>query len=177
MKRPATRLRIGSILDDSTVRAASEGSPDGGRYDIVHSWGVLHHTGNMDLAVKNAASLVKPGGHFVVALYNRHWSSAPWLAIKYAYCKSPRLIQKLFIWALAPVIYVAKWLVTKDDPKKQQRGMDFMYNVIDWVGGYPYEYASREETLRLIEPLGFKCVNYIATEVPTGCNEFVFVRA
>jgi len=80
---------IGSILDDEVVRRARAASPGGEGFDIVHSWGVLHHTGNMKLAVLNAASLVRPGGHLVVALYNRHWSSRPWLAIKYLYCKSP----------------------------------------------------------------------------------------
>ncbi len=155
---------------------AREACPSKEGYDVVHSWGVLHHTGDMDLAVRNSASLVRPGGHFVVALYNRHWSSLPWLGIKYAYCKSPAFAQKLFVTALTPVIYAAKWMVTRGDPRKQARGMDFFYNVVDWVGGYPYEYANREEVLRLIEPLGFRCVHFIPSEVPTGCNEFVFQR-
>lgn len=168
---------IGSILDAETVRRALEASPEGRGYDIVHSWGVLHHTGDMGLAVRNAASLVKPGGHFVVALYNRHWSSRPWLAIKYAYCKSPATLQRLMVRALSPVIYAAKWMVTRQDPRRQQRGMDFFYNVVDWVGGYPYEYADRGEVEAMIGPLGFRPVHFVASEVPTGCNEFVFRRA
>jgi len=167
---------IGSILDSEVVARMRQASPAGGVYDIVHSWGVLHHTGDMRLAIRNAASLVRPGGHLVLAIYNRHWSSRPWLAIKYAYCKSPEPIRKLMVWALAPVIFVAKWLVTRDDPRKQQRGMDFYYNVVDWVGGYPYEYASTDELARMVEPLGFQCVHVMASEVPTGCNEFVFRR-
>jgi len=170
-------VAIGSILDDSIVQHARTASPNGAGYDIVHSWGVLHHTGNMRLAVKNAASLVKPGGYFVVALYNRHWSSRPWLLIKYIYCKSPSVVQKLLVWALMPVIYVAKFLVTKEEPRKQARGMDFFYNVVDWVGGYPYEYASKAEALALIEPMGFRCVKFVPSQVPTGCNEFVFQRS
>jgi 2-polyprenyl-6-hydroxyphenyl methylase/3-demethylubiquinone-9 3-methyltransferase len=127
--------------------------------------------------VKNAASLVVPGGYFVVALYNRHWSSRPWLLIKYIYCKSPPILQKLLVGALMPLIYIAKLLVTNDDPRKQARGMDFFYNVVDWVGGYPYEYASKAEALALIEPLGFNCLKFIPSQVPTGCNEFVFHRS
>ena len=112
----------------------------------------------------------------MIALYNRHWSSRPWLIIKYIYCKSPPALQKLLVSMLAPVIYVAKWLVTREDPRNQSRGMDFFYNVVDWVGGYPYEYASREEVLTMVEPLGFTCTRHIPSQVPTGCNEFVFRR-
>ena len=167
---------IGSVLEKAIVQRARDASPDSAGYDIVHSWGVLHHTGDMRLAVQNAASLVKPKGYFVLALYNRHWSSRPWRLVKYAYCKSPPALQKLLVWALSPVIYVAKWLVTKEDPHKQSRGMDFFYNVIDWVGGYPYEYASKGEVLALVQPLGFRCVKFLSCQVPTGCNEFVFQR-
>lgn len=168
---------IGSVLDQKTLERAREASHDSGRYDIVHSWGVLHHTGNMQRAIQNAASLVKPDGHFVVALYNRHWSSGAWLLIKYAYCKSPAVVQKIFIRALLPVVYIAKWLVTREDPRKQSRGMDFFYDVVDWVGGYPYEYASKDEVLALIEPLGFRCISFLPSQVPTGCNQFVFQRS
>lgn len=167
---------IGSILDQDTVDRARAVSADGVAFDIVHSWGVLHHTGDMIRAVRNAASLVRPGGHFVVALYNRHWSSRPWLAIKYLYCKSHPAVQKALVAALYPVIFAAKWLVTRDDPRKQMRGMGFFHNVVDWVGGYPYEYASAAEVLAMIEPLGFRCVASMPAEVPTGCNEFVFRR-
>lgn len=169
-------VMIGSILDARAVERMRRASPQGGLYDVVHSWGVLHHTGDMRLAIRNAASLVRPAGHLVLALYNRHWSSRPWLAVKYAYCKSPQPIQRLMVSMLSPVIFVAKWLVTRSDPRKQQRGMDFHYNVVDWVGGYPYEYASTGEIVRMVEPLGFECVHIADTEVPTGCNEFVFRR-
>jgi SAM-dependent methyltransferase len=168
---------IGSILDESTVRCAREASPTGDGYDIVHSWGVLHHTGDMSSAIRSAASLVNPHGHLVIAIYNRHWSSGPWLLIKYLYGKSPQLLRRLLVWLLTPVIYAAKWIVTKDQPLKQARGMDFFYDVVDWVGGYPYEYASTTEILSLIEPLGFRCLRVLQSRVPTGCNEFVFQRS
>ena len=164
---------VGSILDDAVVKQLRQLTPSG-TYDIVHSWGVLHHTGDMTTAIRNAASLVRPGGTFVLALYNRHWTSSTWLAIKYLYCKSPELLQRLFIMLLYPIIWLAKFIVTGKNPMRQQRGMDFMYNVIDWVGGYPYEYESIEETERRMKALGFTLDKAVPAEVPTGCNEFVF---
>jgi len=168
-------LVIGSILDSNIVKKLKDKSPEGNGYDIVHSWGVLHHTGNMKLAINNAASLVKPGGYLVIAIYNRHWSSPAWRVIKWLYCKSPSLIKKQFVMGFYPIIYAAKWWVTRRNPKTQSRGMDFYYNVIDWVGGYPYEYASRLEVEECLLFHGFEPINFIPAEVPTGCNEFVFV--
>lgn len=170
-------LVIGSILDPAVVARLRAVAPSGtGCYEVVHSWGVLHHTGDMTTALAHAAALVSPGGHLVVAIYNRHWSSRPWLWIKWLYVHSPRWMQKLLIGISYPLIFAAKWLVTRRDPRRQQRGMDFYYNVIDWVGGYPYEYASVREMTRRMEAHGFIPVKTVAAEVPTGCNEFVFRR-
>src|SRR6476660_5809076 len=67
---------IGSIVDPALVRQLKTHPLHGNEgFDVVHSWGVLHHTGNMRQALKNAAELVRPDGHLVVAIYNRHWSS------------------------------------------------------------------------------------------------------
>lgn len=167
---------VGSILDPRVVDALKAKSPGGQGYDIVHSWGVLHHTGRMWEAIGNASGLVKPGGSLFLALYNRHWSSPAWTAIKRGYVSAPAWLQKAFIGVLMPVIFAAKFLVTGKNPLAKDRGMDFRYDVIDWVGGYPYEYASREEVVRFLEDRGFTLVDSSAAEVPTGCNEFVFAR-
>lgn len=168
---------IGSILDSSTVEKLCKSTPDGNRcYDIVHSWGALHHTGNMKLAIMNAAGLVKDGGNFVLSFYNRHWSSPIWLMIKWFYCKSAKWIQRVMITLLYPIIWFAKLLITKKNPKEQARGMDFFYDVIDWVGGYPYEYADTKTIQHFVENLGFKLVKTVPATVPTGCNEFVFKK-
>ena len=165
---------VGSILDPDVVQKIEH--INSGKFDVVHSWGVLHHTGKMKSAIKNAASLVKPNGYFVIAIYNRHWSSLLWLFIKWFYCKSPVFLQKIMIKIFYPIIYLAKWIVTGQNPKNQLRGMDFFYDVIDWVGGYPYEYASTNEINLYVENLGFKSIKTVTAQVPTGCNEFVFRR-
>jgi len=174
--RRGPNVVVGSILDQHVVLQLSALGNAGGKYDFVHSWGVLHHTGNMHQAILNAGSLVAPGGYLILAIYNRHWSSRSWLFIKFLYVKSPGWFRRLLVAAFYPVIYIAKWLTTKGDPKKQERGMDFYYNVIDWVGGYPYEYASKDEILSRLAAMGFRPIKVVPSIVPTGCNEFVFQR-
>jgi 2-polyprenyl-6-hydroxyphenyl methylase/3-demethylubiquinone-9 3-methyltransferase len=144
-----------------------------GTFDIVYSWGVLHHTGNMRLALENTGQRVARNGLLMIAIYNRHWSSFPWKVIKWFYNRVGPLGQKILIWTFMPVIFFAKWLVTFENPMKMQRGMEFMHNVVDWVGGYPYEYASIPEMTALLAGLGFETLNVNPAAVPTGCNEFV----
>ncbi len=71
---------------------------------------------------------------------------------------------------------MAKYMVTLKNPLDQDRGMHFYYNVIDWIGGFPYEYASKSEVITFIESLGFKCIRFRPSLVPTGCNEYIFVK-
>jgi len=174
----AIPLVVGSILDEAVV-AELRSRPEAGEagFDVVHSWGVLHHTGDMKRALAHAASLVRPGGHFVVAIYNRHWSSLPWLWIKATYVHSPRWLQRAMVAALYPVIWLAKLAVTGKNPKAMDRGMDFFYDVVDWVGGYPYEYATIAEMQAHCAPHGLALVRSVPAKVPTGCNEMVFRKA
>ncbi len=162
------RTRIVSILDDEFVQSARAG------FDVVHSWGVLHHTGNMYKAIENACALVADGGYFVCSIYNKHWSSPIWKIIKWSYNKLPRPVQQLAIGLFYPVIFTAKWIVTGRNPRKKDRGMDFLHDVVDWVGGYPYEYAGREEIRDFVCRQGFECLKIRRARVPTGCNEFIF---
>lgn len=147
-----------------------------GKFDIVYSWGVLHHTGNMWKAIDLASKLAAPHSLFVIAIYNKHWSSGMWKMVKWFYNAMPKFVQRLMIWIYYPIIVMAKLIVTRKNPFKKRRGMSFYYDVIDWVGGYPYEYAAKEEVINHLEKAGFKCVKFVKPAVPTGCNEFVFLK-
>jgi SAM-dependent methyltransferase len=164
-------VRVGSILDQEIPELYGR-SP----FDIVHSWGVLHHTGDMRKAIENAAEIVKVHGYLVLAIYNAHWSSPLWWHIKWLYNKAPDLIKRFMINCGYPVIYLAKWFITKKNPLNKERGMDFYHDVIDWIGGYPYEYAKPEEIREMVQVLGFESVKFVPAQVPTGCNEYVFRR-
>lgn len=155
-----------SVLDSKQMAAL-------GRYDVVYAWGVLHHTGAMYEAIRAAVQRLNPGGWFVIAIYNRHWSSPLWKGIKWLYNRLGKVGQKILIWIFTPIIFAAKWLVTFKNPLKMRRGMDFMHNVVDWLGGYPYEYASVEEVVRFLKTLNLKVVEVRPANTPTGCNEFI----
>jgi 2-polyprenyl-3-methyl-5-hydroxy-6-metoxy-1,4-benzoquinol methylase len=148
-----------------------------GAFDVVYAWGSLHHTGSMWTAVRNVAQCVAPGGLFVLAIYNKHVSSPIWRAIKWTYNQVPGPVQRLMVYLFGGVIYVAKWLVTRSHPLKKERGMDFWFDVVDWVGGHPYEYAEPAEVEQRLHSNGFKLRRYVASQVPTGCNEFVFLNS
>jgi 2-polyprenyl-6-hydroxyphenyl methylase/3-demethylubiquinone-9 3-methyltransferase len=75
-----------------------------------------------------------------------------------------------------PVIFAAKFFVTGKNPLSQNRGMDFYYDVVDWVGGYPYEYIDPDDFIQVMNSKGFSCLRKIDPAVPTGCVEFVFQK-
>ena len=110
-----------------------------GQFDLVYAWGSLHHTGAMWEAIRNTANLVTPGGTLILAIYNRHLTSPVWRGIKWLYNRVPKLVQRLMAFVFAGIIYLAKLAVTRRNPLEKERGMDFWYDVIDWIGGYPYE--------------------------------------
>lgn len=162
---------IGSILDSSVVSDLRTKGP----FDIVHSWGVLHHTGNMWQAIDNAASLVKNDGHLVIALYARHWTSPLWKAVKWTYVHSPRAIQQGMALSFYPIMrFRARQL---GNYQANTRGMEFRHDLVDWIGGYPYEYAKKEEVIAYLKGKGFAAIRFKGTAGMTGCHEYVFQRS
>ena len=158
-----------SVLDSQDMQTL-------GQFDVVYAWGSLHHTGAMLDAIRIVARQVATNGTLVLAIYNKHWTSPVWKLIKRFYNGVPHVIQHIFVPFFAAIIYVAKFLVTRRNPLSKERGMDFWYDVIDWIGGYPYEYATPQEVERFMGAQGYMLKNFIAAQVPTGCNEFVFGR-
>lgn len=157
-------------------------------YDIVYSWGVLHHTGNLFDAMEKAGSLVKPGGVLVLAIYKKSPLCAFWRKEKKFYTSLPS-------WARLPFdyLYAGAYLLGKiaqgENPVEfirnyeQERGMRFMNDVRDWLGGYPYESATPDEVRALVEAQGFQTEVVYNAAAPTlsglfgcGCAEYVFTR-
>ena len=161
---------VGNSLDEEFLSGL-------GCFDIVYAWGVLHHTGAMWDAIRQVAGRVVPNrGVLVIAIYNRHWTSGMWKQIKRLYNLASKPCRALMNYLFGALIYLALWVTTGQNPLKKERGMDFWYDVIDWLGGYPYEYATVGEVVDCVRPLGLRLERVQRPRGWTGCNEFVFVH-
>ena len=158
----------GSILDaDFTSRL--------GPADVVYSWGVLHHTGNMWQAIANTCSLVNPGGQLVLAIYNRTRLWRFWLAFKRAYNRGGGAVKALLVWFLLVPRLLARLLLRKP-LSGIGRGMSLYHDAVDWAGGLPYECAAFEEIAEFCTRKGFVLVRCVRTN-SSGCNQYVFRKA
>lgn len=144
-----------------------------GSFDIVYSWGVLHHTGDMWTAIRNAAAFVKPGGLFTIAIYRKTPWCGFWRWEKERYVRGGR-IYRGFAVSVYVVLRVLRDLLRLRNPLKKilghnrKRGMKWYTDVIDWIGGYPYESATAEEITAFVEPLGFRLVQSAKTKNKSG---------
>lgn len=155
--------------------------------DVVYSWGVLHHTGDMYAAIRNAAALVAPSGMLAIAIYNRETSrwldSERWLRIKRAYNHTSRAGQ-LAMEGLYGVYWLGGRLRSRENPirvareYRKSRGMALRTDLIDWLGGYPYEFASIPEIVDFCEAsCGLRRRKVIPEPTDgAGNNQFVFER-
>ena len=169
-------IEQGSILDRDYLAQL-------GQFDIVYSWGVLHHTGEMWSALENVVPLVEEGGALFIAIYNDQGHvSRRWERIKRNYNKHRWLRPVLLAygwwkgWGMTTVLdfYHLRPFVSWRQYGKE-RGMSPWWDVVDWVGGYPFEVASPEAIFRFYRDRGF-CLQELVTRQGYGCNEFVFAR-
>jgi SAM-dependent methyltransferase len=132
-----------------------------GQFEVVYSWGVLHHTGEMNRALRIAADQVAPGGLFAVALYGKTRYCGLWTRIKRWYVgASPEQKRRAERWYVrlfgAYLLLRGKRLSRHIAAYSAKRGMEFHHDVRDWIGGYPYESIAPRELVALMAPLGFE---------------------
>lgn len=159
-----------------------------GRFDVVYSWGVLHHTGAMWQALENVVPLVAEGGRLYISIYNdQGWKSRFWWWIKYSYGGFPKHLKRPFAYAVgvtAEVLNIAKYTLKLKPmvairPLVQhyghKRGMSYFHDMVDWVGGFPYEVASFASLNLFFAARGFELLSgREATSL--GNHEMVFRR-
>jgi len=156
-----------------------------GTFDVVYSWGVLHHTGQMWAALTNVSELVAPGGFLYISVYNdQGWRSRAWRMVKRLYCRTPRGLR----WMIIAPCAVLQWTkpalrdLLRGRPRASwddygaDRGMDPLRDLIDWVGGFPFEVATPAAVHAHLEARGFVSINESLVGHRSGCNEFVFRR-
>jgi SAM-dependent methyltransferase len=168
----------GSVLDDRYLKTL-------GQFDVVYSWGVLHHTGDMWRGLSNLAGIVAPGGSLFIALYNDQGRrSHSWRRVKERYNRSskPRraIILSVSLIRLWWKATLRDWMRLKPFHTWRNygsaRGMSPWRDVVDWVGGLPFEFAKPEEVLRHCLDLEFELRDMTTCGGGHGCNEFLFVR-
>jgi len=174
-------IEEGSALDEEYIKSL-------GTFDVVYSWGVLHHTGDMWRALENAQLPVRAGGKLFIAIYNDQGSkSRRWHWLKKTYNELPRFLKTPFavmaiapeeakaflgsVVRLSPAEYLRSWIGYDEN-----RGMNKWRDIIDWVGGYPYEVAKPEELFDFYRARGFTLTKMKCGGVGLGCNELVFAR-
>lgn len=155
-----------------------------GQFDLVYSWGVLHHTGAMWRAIELAEARVTPHGTLLLALYNdQGWRSRVWHAVKHTYCSGTPgrwLVCAAFypvfgLYALWQDLRRLKSPGTYARQYASKRGMSLLHDWKDWLGGYPFEVASPEVLTHRVAAEGFVLQRQAVTR-GLGCNEFVFTR-
>lgn len=180
---PRWSVGRGSVLDRDFVAGL-------GSWDIVYSWGVLHHTGAMWQALDNVVPLVAPGGKLFIAIYNdQGWRSRAWLVAKKTYNRLPAALRPLYTLAVMgprqvgsfaraclkgrPLEYLSD---IKHYAETSARGMSYWHDVVDWIGGYPFEVATPDAIIGFYRDRGFTLRRLVSRERQLGCNEFVFLK-
>ncbi len=173
-------VEAGSVLDQDYLALL-------GDFDVVYSWGVLHHTGAMWQALRNAVPLVRPGGRLFISIYNDQGAASRiWTVIKRTYNKLPvalrwTILLPAFVWQWGPIC-LNDFLKQGGRPfytwrnYARRRGMSPWWDVVDWVGGYPFEVAKPEEIFHFYRKHGFNLLRLKTCGGRHGCNEFVFKK-
>lgn len=169
----------GSVLDEAYLGSL-------GKFDIVYSWGVLHHTGEMWSALGKVAELVRPGGTLAIAIYNdQGWVSRAWTRIKRTYNRLPPRLRFVIVWPSFVRIWgrvAAVDLLKHGNPTHtwrsyvRERGMSPWPDLIDWVGGYPFEVATPDDLFDFYRKRGFLLSRLLTVRGGRGCNQLVFRR-
>jgi SAM-dependent methyltransferase len=162
-------VQHGSVLDAAYMQGL-------GRFDVVYSWGVLHHTGAMWEAIENSMAAVSPGGTVFVALYNDQGTASKyWAFVKRTYNK--RRWTRPF-WIALHTLYplLPSMALRAVRGRKLRRGMNPWTDLLDWLGGYPFEVSTPAEVKGFFESRGFRLKKAKEVGRRLGCNEFVFER-
>lgn len=167
----------GSVLDTNFMETLP-------RADLVYSWGVLHHTGDVWSAIRNTCDRVAPGGLMYLALYSADMTIDPppayWLGVKKRYVAASswqrRMMEAEYLWRF--VLERKPWrlpeLVLNAWRYKKSRGMNFMTDVRDWLGGWPMEFCYDADVVQFVTGAGdFKLEKMKTGEANT---EFLFSR-
>jgi len=165
----------GSVLDKNFMLSL-------GKFDIVYSWGVLHHTGNVWKALENSMLPLKKDGVLYIALYAEEAYQDPppeyWLKVKQNYNNSgyfnKKIIEIKYVFnslmksRITNIVELIKMALYY----KKNRGMSLWSDIKDWLGGWPMEFTSAQEVLSKTQGELNLCLIYL--KMGSGCTEYLF---
>ncbi len=177
---PKWKIESGSVLDLNFMKNLGE-------FDIVYSWGVLHHTGAMWLGIEAAMAKVKPGGRLFIAIYNdQGFKSHIWWLVKWLYNRLPWPINVSYGYLLGSVtvfINIVRYTF-KLKPltairalvnHRSERGMSVRYDMLDWLGGFPFEFARIDVLKGYFQSRGLEVIG-VREATSLGCHEIVLLK-
>jgi 2-polyprenyl-3-methyl-5-hydroxy-6-metoxy-1,4-benzoquinol methylase len=181
------RLQAGWVIEQGDATSADY-MHSLGQYDVVYAWGSLHHTGAMWDAVGLVCNCVAPGGALFVSIYNDQGRrSEVWRRVKHSYNLSPRSLRLPFVmlvmtpfelraavgYALAGRLpeYLRSWR-----RGERPRGMSRWHDLVDWVGGYPFEVAKPDDVVAFGRERGLQLTRLQTCGGGWGCNQYIFER-
>ncbi|MGH2498745.1 MAG: class I SAM-dependent methyltransferase [Candidatus Limnocylindria bacterium] len=173
------RVDHGSVLDVGYLATL-------GHFDVVYSWGVLHHTGAMWQAMDNLPMLLPADGTVFVALYNdQGWPSRVWWWVKRLYGATPRWLRWVILGPVAIRIWGPRMIYDCLRLRPFQtwrsyakhRGMSPWHDLVDWSGGFPFEVCRPEAVLAWGRRHGLVLERMTTCGGGLGCNQFVLRRA
>lgn len=176
---PRWTVERGNVLDLNYLKSL-------GQFDVVYSWGVLHHTGQMWRALELIDTVVRDDGQLLISIYNDQGTrSKIWRAVKRIYNALPSRLQLPFTLLVMiprevraatisllkgrPMAYVRAWT-----EYHKSRGMSRWHDLVDWIGGYPFEVAKPEEVFSFYRDRGYTLLNLRTAGGGLGCNEYLF---
>ena len=172
---PGWKIEEGSVLDVEYMRGL-------GKFDIVYSWGVLHHTGAMWDALGNVTLNLTPGGKLFISIYNDQGIvSERWRKVKAAYNRFSGPVKGLIILTVAGYRFLGALSRRASGFQKMgiatpQRGMSRWHDLIDWVGGYPFEVAKPEQIFDFYRARGLQLTRLVTVGGGHACNNYVLQR-
>ncbi len=114
---------------------------DDGVFDLVYSWGVLHHTGDVWSAVKRCQSILAPGGYLHLALYRSGDRYTEHIRQKTSFMVMSRDEKVRVLYDYLNALFISKGASVFDF---DERGMNRFHDALDWFGGFPYEVVDPE---------------------------------